>query len=489
MSFRRSIITLAALAAAASFAAPLHAQSPTKKPAERVNPAHERAKMEAERSYQQGNYQRTIDLTATVIAENPKDHVAHYLRGSAKVELGLRNGDADLLREGIADARQAIALGGTTYPLYYLPYLYGMTSLSRLEERPEHAQVAVDVAGQVLKKASVKSSEKANLHYQRALAYQALNKLDEAIADFTEAIRISPSHLGAYVAAADAYAAAGETEKALEFYGKAVRAFPSNPLVYNNRGMYLQQLGRLEAAITDFTRALEIDKDYLYALTNRGYALMQSGRPAQAEADFSASLKVNPNQPAVFGMRGTAKLMRGDLEGALADHRRAVQLDPNNPNAHADLGFTFFFAERYETALKAFERAATLNEQMRFLEPWRYWSMVMIDKAAAAENQIAEVLKKTGEKRDWVDHLLAWLTGASEEKDLLEAVAKKDEEVRKAQLCEAHFFIALKHRKAGRTKLARQHFQQALETGANHLSAYRGSEVALRKLKLAEAKE
>ena len=49
-----------------------------------------KSKSEAENYYKQGNYQKTIELTTQVIQQNKKDDVAHYLRGSAEVEEGLR---------------------------------------------------------------------------------------------------------------------------------------------------------------------------------------------------------------------------------------------------------------------------------------------------------------------------------------------------------------------------------------------------------------
>ncbi len=51
-----------------------------------VNPRHEQAKREAESAYQNGKYERALQLMSRVVRENPRDHVAFYLRASARVE-------------------------------------------------------------------------------------------------------------------------------------------------------------------------------------------------------------------------------------------------------------------------------------------------------------------------------------------------------------------------------------------------------------------
>ncbi len=43
----------------------------------------------------------------------------------------------------MGDAREAIRLGGVNNSIYYLPYLYGMTNLTLVEGRKEHAEMVL----------------------------------------------------------------------------------------------------------------------------------------------------------------------------------------------------------------------------------------------------------------------------------------------------------------------------------------------------------
>lgn len=446
------------------------------------NPKHEDAKRSAEQAYKQGDYDKAISITDGVLVEAPEDDVAFYLRGSARVEKGLRAGDRKLIRAGIADAREAIRFGPEKSGLYYLPYLYGLKSLATLENRKEHADLAVQVATTALRIPGLKNDEKANLLYQRATSYAWLRNFDAATADLRQAVEILPSHLGAHVVLAETLAAAGKPDDALGSYAKAIDLFPDNPLVYNNRGMFLQQIGRNAEAVSDFTRAIEIDADYYYSYTNRGFALLQSDDPKSAEADFSAALRVNSEQPQVYSLRSQARLAQGNFGGAIEDSTHVTQLRANDPVAHADLGFTLFFAEDYPRALAAFDKAVSLQPNMRYLDPWRYWSLVAANREADAKARFAAAIGKEPAKRDWADRLLAYVAGGIQLEELLASVDAKDVAMKNAQTCEAEFFTGLRKSRAGSKQEAGVHYQKALETGSKHLSAYRGAKIAAAKM-------
>ena len=444
-----------------------------------TNPVHEQIKSQAEQAYQAGDYPRAISLTDQVIRQNSRDHVALYLRSSSRIELGIARGEAPLLRTGISDARSAISHGGTNQYMYYLPYLYGMTNLSALEQRKEHAEVAIQVASQVLAAPGMSSDNRANILYQRAMAYGHLGKAPESIADYAAAVKANNAHLGAHVGLADAHAAAGDRPKARQAYDAAIRAFPQNPLVFNNRGMFLQQGGEHAEAIIDFTKALEIDENYYTALTNRGFTLMEQEETEAAENDFTESLRINANQPMVFSLRGTARLSQGKTRAALADYQQVTNLDAKNPVAHADLGFASFFAGDYQNAHQAFSTAISLDADQRYLNPWLYASLKAAGMADAAQKAYAEAAKKPADQRDWVDALQGYVMGQMDQAALLKQIQQDDAELKASQTCEAQFFIGRSLTAAGKAQEATQHYQAAVATEARHLSAYRGAKLAL----------
>ena len=444
-----------------------------------VIPSHEQAKTKADAAYQSGRYEEAVRLVDPVIRANSRDDVALYLRASARVEIGRARSDKAMVRAGITDAREAIRLGTTSDAMYYLPYLYGMISLSQIEGRDEHAAVVVTVIDDLLKRLRPKPEDEANFHYQRGLANTHLKKFKVAAQDYRNAINRHSKHMGAFIALADTYVAAGQSAEALEAFQSAVSAFPNSPLVYNNRGMFLQQTGKSQDAIVDFTKALERDPNYFYAMTNRGFALMQSGSPDAAENDFSTSLKINPNQPFVYSLRGTSRLEQRKLREAIADYTRVVQLDPSNPVARGDLGFAMYFAGYHEQAAEAFGQALQLDKNHRYVNPWRYGALVAAGKKTAADELAAPSIEKSADDRDWIDHVMTYLTGNISAGKLLESVNPNDKNAAAAQKCEAHFFIAQQMSATGKAAEAATHFRNAIATRQKHLSAFRGATLSL----------
>jgi lipoprotein NlpI len=450
-----------------------------------ANPAHEKIKTEADSFYKQGEYQKAIDLTTQVIKQNPKDDVAFYLRGSAKVDMGIRSNNAQMVREGIADAREAITINGQTHTNYYLPYLQGMSNLTLLEGRKDHAETALQVASQVLNLPNIKEDQKANVLYHKGRTQTMLGKHAEAAQDYEQALQFDSMHLGSFLGAAQAYAAAGNTAKAEQQFNRAITTFPNHPIVHNERGKFRQERGQFDQALADFTRVIELKSDAYYAYTNRGFTLMQQGNHQAAESEFDQSLKMFPNQPMVYSLRGTVRLAQGQLAEAVADYQKVVQLDPNNPVAKGDLGFALFFQENYAAAAQQFEAATKANKELKHLHSWHLVAVRKSQPQVNYQQKFAPLIETDPQKANWADMVLGYQLGKVTEEQLLAGPGVDNAEVSKALMCEAYFFIG--HQKAleGNAQAAAESFRKATETKVSHLSAYRGSEIALKRLNVA----
>jgi tetratricopeptide (TPR) repeat protein len=482
---RRSVIALVVLAGTLAWTAPADAQILPffrRQTGPDTNPEHEQKKTQAQSAYQSGDFPKAIELMDSVLKEDPRDSVAYYLRGSARVDLGARTFDPKLVREGVSDAREAIRFDTQRTSIYYLPYLFGMKNLAQLENRKEHAETAVKIATQVLDNPALKEDERANLLYQRAQAEAWLNKTDEATNDLLDALKLAPSHFGARATLADVYVKAGKSAEALAAYNKLVELFPENPLSLNNRGMYLQGQGKYEDAVVDFTRAVERDPNYFVAYANRGFTLLQMDNPSAAEADFSQALKINPQQPFVYNLRARAKIARGDTAGAVKDQQQAVELSPKDPVALGDLGFVMFFADDYAGAIAPFDAALALDPEFKHLNPWKIVALQRLGRTNGLKDQFKDSLAKDYKLRTWVDHLVAFLLGAESEGQLLAAAQLAKEPLKTDETCEAGYFIALTRAAAGKTTEAAEMLQRALATKSRQLSAYQGAQLALRKI-------
>jgi tetratricopeptide (TPR) repeat protein len=457
-------------------------QSATVEPDSASSDPNETLKTSADQAYRSGDYAKAIEQANAVLQKSPSDHVALYIRGSSRVEQGMQQRDVTLVRKGIADARAAIAGEGTGKPDYYLPYLFGMTNLAILEKKPAHAETARSVADQVLARSSYTNGERANILYQRGLANIQASHPENARADFAEAIKLKSDHLAAHVALCNLMNELKGPDQAVATFNQAVASLPGNPLILNNRAMHFHAMGRDDEALADFSAALKLDPKYVPALINKAFVESQTDKLNEADADLTAALEVEPRSTQALNMRGTLRIAQGRLPEAIQDYQKIRELDPKNGQAAADLGFAWFFDGKYQEALAQFDEALQLNKEINFLTPWRLAAAARIGKDLSNDPAVKASLEKEEGQRNWFDWLTAFVAGKVDEARLIGAVAPADSAVHKPQLCEAYYFVGIETARQKSADDARPFFEQAVETDAQRLSAFRGARTALREM-------
>ena len=88
-----------------------------------------------------------------------------------------------------------------------------------------------------------------------------LQRLEEVIADCTEAIRLTPDNSRLYLERAIARSSLDRYEEALADYDRAIQFAPDNAAAYLGRCGVKSELGRHEEAISDYDQALHLDPD------------------------------------------------------------------------------------------------------------------------------------------------------------------------------------------------------------------------------------
>jgi len=482
-----SLAILSILAAAGISRGALQEFDPSEVSANRSPPQVLEARSKADSSYQQGDYAKVIELTNWLIQNYPNDnaYVAYHLRASAKVELGRISGSAKQVREGITDARQALATNGVSYPWLHIPYLYGLTSLAEIERRPEHADLAIKVVTPVLNYPVTKDytkDDRANLIYQRGLAYAVKRDYKLAVADQTEAIRQSPQHLGAHIKRAEALAAQGQTKEALAAYDEAVAKFPNEVLVFNDRGKYRRVAGDLEGAIDDFTRCLAIDSKFSVGHLNRGMCLAEQNNPQAAEGEYSEALKLTPAGPQAvlaYRLRAAARVAQGNVTAAVADFAVAIKADPQNAALYEERGYAWYFQKNFAEAVADFSKARQLNPQLLHLLPWQSLAQARAGQSAEARSLLETALAGKTPPTGWTAKVCNYLLDDAREQELFDAAAEANARNKSMHLCEAHFFVGQKQLLHEDAAKAADHFREAVDAKAHSLAAFRGARYEL----------
>ena len=453
-----------------------------------TSPEANQIRMDADQAYQRGEYQRVIEICDQLLSAYPEDnpHVAYHLRASARIEIGRQTRNTKYVRDGIADARAALAREGKKHSWLFIPYLYGLTSLAELERRPEHAELAIKVIDPVLKRpigTDYSTDDKANLLYQRALAQLARNDTKAALSDLAEAIHQNPLHLGARIKQASTLAAQKQTAEAAAAYDQAVEAFPNLLVVVNDRGTFRRATGDLDGAIADFTRALEIDPNFAVGFINRGMCFNEQNNTRAAEADFTQALALRLDQPMQllsYRMRAMVRVIQGRAEAGISDLTAAIRIAPQEAALYEERGYAHFFAHDFAAAAANLSKALELNPQLTRVTPWIALSYSRSGKTNESQAALEASFQAKVQPNAWVDRVNRLLAGQISEEELVSSATDLSADGRTERLCEAYYFLGQKKLLASQSAEAADLFKQAVNTQARPLTAYRAARYELR---------
>jgi tetratricopeptide (TPR) repeat protein len=162
--------------------------------------------------------------------------------------------------------------------------------------------------------------------YNRGWSYAQNGEYDEAIVNFTEAIRLDPELADAYRDRGTCHAQKGEYDQAIADLTEAIRLDPEQALAYYNRGGAKLGRGDYEGAIADYDADLQVNPNHANAYYKRGYAWIKRGEWDKAIADLNKAIELNPQDASAHANRALARGVKGDSEGSAADYARAKEL-------------------------------------------------------------------------------------------------------------------------------------------------------------------
>jgi tetratricopeptide (TPR) repeat protein len=183
----------------------------------------------------------------------------------------------------------------------------------------------------------------------------AQTKDDQAIADYTQAIRKTPNDAVLYYNRGLVYQRKGDViidntpdngdwglawnlarenyAKAIQDYTEAIRLNPKYAEAYYNRGfIWDERMRNVATALPDYTEAIRLNPNYAEAYYQRGHAHLNiTGNWDQAIADFTQAIRINPNYAEAYHQRGIVYYNRGDMGRTRADWEQTLRLNPRHP--------------------------------------------------------------------------------------------------------------------------------------------------------------
>ncbi len=165
-------------------------------------------------------------------------------------------------------------------------------------------------------------------------------------------------------------AQAGAYDEAIAEFTRAIQLSPEDARIYNDRGRVYHRMNRFPEAMADFSKAIELaPKDYA-GYAERGAVQVSQNQMETALADLNKALELNPGDTQTLRWRASA--YRGLKQYDLAVQDYAAVLSKSDPTASdqarlaaADLlakrGYTYSLMQQYENAINDYKEAIRLN--------------------------------------------------------------------------------------------------------------------------------
>ena len=211
-----------------------------------------------------------------------------------------------------------------------------------------------------------------------AIAFQSLDRDDEAIATFKQAVTLRPTFVDALNNLALALLRTGKSEESIPYFNRVIELAPDKAATYNNLGNALFSLGRGDEAVDAFNAAIQRRASFPEAFSNLGTTLKLIGKISEAVEALSTALTIDPNFADAHNNLGNIYRERGLTAEAIAFYRKAVDLRPDFFVAHSNLIFSmqydagFSKEERFVAALafgQTLPEATFTYSEERFSHP------------------------------------------------------------------------------------------------------------------------
>lgn len=175
-------------------------------------------------------------------------------------------------------------------------------------------------------------------------AFAATDKGDFATAEkyWTEIIERFPTNAGAWSNRGNSRVSQNKLEAALTDYNQAIKLAPNVTDPYLNRGTALEGLGKWQEAIADYNHVLELDPQDAMAYNNRGNAKTGLGKWQEAIADYQKATQIAPKFAFARANYALAMYEIGEKQQAEREMRNIVRKYPRFADMRAALTATYW---------------------------------------------------------------------------------------------------------------------------------------------------
>ncbi|HTS13332.1 MAG TPA: tetratricopeptide repeat protein [Candidatus Limnocylindrales bacterium] len=232
------------------------------------------------------------------------------------------------------------------------------------------AQQRNDEAEQLFKQVIALQPKSANGHVNLGLLYLQMSRVEDAVPQLQEALRIDPGRNDARGALLNALRSEahdsireGKLEKALSLLITARKLSPEDTDIVYDFGYVALRMSLYPDAETAFKKVLEHRPDDARALYGLGRAQIGLGRYQLASEIFSRYTKLKPADASGHYALGVTLASLEQFPKATLEFQRSIEIQPRQTESYVEIGRIELAENNFEAARGDFDRALAIAPQ------------------------------------------------------------------------------------------------------------------------------
>jgi tetratricopeptide (TPR) repeat protein len=208
-------------------------------------------------------------------------------------------------------------------------------------------------------------------HLLLGQAYYRTDQKDKAEDQFLAAFQLNPAAVppldsqdaDEWLKIGNAHADLSQLDEALAAYQTALKISPDKAAALTNVGVVYYQQGKFDDAVQQLQKALEIDPQDAETQYMLGATYVQQQKLDEAEKSFNTAIELKPDLAEAYTGLGNVQLARKNVDEAVKTLQEATSLQPDQAEAWLALG------QAYAVQGSKTEASQALNQCVQISQP------------------------------------------------------------------------------------------------------------------------
>ena len=198
-------------------------------------------------------------------------------------------------------------------------------------------------------------------HIEQLCELFQVGQIEKVIRDVGPLIKEFPNSIALLNIKGISYSHLNKFDDAIKTYKEAIQIEPENPITYFNLGVTLQESGRLNEALEHYKIALNKNPQYLDAIFNLGTIFEKMKIIPTAISYFEKALALNPNHVPTLIQLGIIQSRIGKLQAATNTFKKACEFDLELQRSKFNLGSLLCNQGKFVEGLTVLNDAVTID--------------------------------------------------------------------------------------------------------------------------------